>query len=118
MMIRATISELKNGLSAYLRQVKSGESVLVLDRKTPVARLVPAGYGTEAREQRALYETEMVRELADEAKLARLERAGIVVRHRVAEPLDIVRSWQSPDDARLVEAVIEERNEEYQQGYR
>lgn len=117
-MIRATISELKNGLSAYLRQVRSGESVLVLDRKTPVARLVPAGYGAEAREQRALYETEMVRELADEAKLARLERAGIVVRHRAAEPLDIVRSWQSPEDARLVEAVIEERDEEYQQGYR
>ena len=117
-MIRATISELKNGLSAYLRQVRSGESVLVLDRKTPVARLVPAGYGAEAREQGAPYETEMVRELADEAKLARLERAGIIVRHRAAEPLDIVRSWQSPEDARLVEAVIEERNEEYQQGYR
>ncbi len=40
-MIQAKISELKNSLSAYLRQVKSGESVLILDRDTPVARLVP-----------------------------------------------------------------------------
>ena len=37
-MIRATISEVKNGLSAYLRRVKSGESVLVMERRTPVAR--------------------------------------------------------------------------------
>lgn len=117
-MIRATISELKNGLSAYLRRVRSGETVLVLDRKTPVARLVPAGFGAEAREQHALYETETVRELADEAKLARLERAGIVLRHRATSPLDIVRVWQSFEDARLVEAVIEEREEDYHKGYR
>lgn len=117
-MIRATISELKNGLSAYLRRVRSGETVLVLDRKTPVARLVPAGFGAEAREQHAPYETETVRELADEAKLARLERAGIIVRHRATEPLDIVRAWQPFEDARLVEAVIEERDEDYHKGYR
>ena len=117
-MIRVTISELKNGLSAYLRRVRSGETVLVLDRKTPVARLVPAGFGAEAREQHDLYETEAVRKLADEAKLARLERAGIVVRHRANNPLDIVRAWQPLEDARLVEAVIEERDEEYQKGYR
>lgn len=117
-MIRATISELKNGLSAYLRRVRSGETVLVLDRKTPVARLVPAGFGAEAREQHALYETEAVKELANEAKLARLERAGIVVRNRATEPLDIIRAWQPLEDARLVEAVIEERDEEYHKGYR
>lgn len=117
-MIRATISELKNGLSAYLRRVRSGETVLVLDRKAPVARLVPAGFGAKEREEHALYETETVREPADEAKLARLERAGIVLRHRATNPLDIVRAWQSPEGARLVEAAIEERDEEYHKGYR
>ena len=117
-MIRATISELKNGLSAYLRQVKSGETVLVLDRKTPVARLVPAGFGAEARQQRARYDTEAVKQLADEAKLARLERAGVVVRHGADEPMEIVRSWKRVEDANLVEAVIEERDEDYREGYR
>ncbi|MEX1204473.1 MAG: type II toxin-antitoxin system prevent-host-death family antitoxin [Dongiaceae bacterium] len=31
-MYRATISELKNRLSAYLRKVQAGETVLVFDR--------------------------------------------------------------------------------------
>lgn len=40
-MLQVKISELKNSLSACLRKVKSGESILVLDGNTPVARLVP-----------------------------------------------------------------------------
>lgn len=35
------ISELKAKLSAYIRMVKRGEEVLILDRNAPVARLVP-----------------------------------------------------------------------------
>lgn len=36
------IRELKTHLSALLRRVKSGESLTVTDRGTPVARIVPA----------------------------------------------------------------------------
>jgi len=39
--MKAKISELKARLSAYLDAVRRGETVIVLDRKTPVARLVP-----------------------------------------------------------------------------
>ncbi len=35
------IAELKARLSEYLRAVRRGESIAVLDRETPVARLVP-----------------------------------------------------------------------------
>ena len=35
------IAQLKAKLSAYLRRVKRGETVTVLDRDTPVAQLVP-----------------------------------------------------------------------------
>ncbi len=35
------IAELKANLSAWLRRVKRGESVTVLDRDTPVAQIVP-----------------------------------------------------------------------------
>lgn len=35
------IADLKANLSAWLRRVKRGESVTVLDRDTPVARIVP-----------------------------------------------------------------------------
>lgn len=37
----AAVSELKAGLSAYLARVKAGEEVVVTERGTPVARLVP-----------------------------------------------------------------------------
>ena len=35
------VRALKNSLSAYLARVKDGEEVVVTDRGTPVARLVP-----------------------------------------------------------------------------
>jgi len=35
------IGKLKNQLSAYLRHVRNGEEVLVLDRDKPVARILP-----------------------------------------------------------------------------
>ena len=35
------VAELKARLSAYLRRVRGGESITVLDRDTPIAQLVP-----------------------------------------------------------------------------
>jgi len=40
-MTRAKISELKARLSAYLAEVRAGGEVLIYDRATPIARLVP-----------------------------------------------------------------------------
>jgi prevent-host-death family protein len=57
-MRKASISEAKNGLSALLDRVRAGESILILDRGTPVARLEPVTTG--------------------DARLARLVRAGLV----------------------------------------
>lgn len=62
-MKRATITEAKNGLSALLDQVKSGETILITDRGVPVARLGPA---------RAFED--------DDDRLRRLERAGVLRR--------------------------------------
>jgi prevent-host-death family protein len=42
-MRTAKISELKAKLSAHIQYVKNGEEVLILDRNTPVARLVSVG---------------------------------------------------------------------------
>jgi len=39
--MKAKISELKARLSAFLDAVRRGETVTVLDRKTPIARIVP-----------------------------------------------------------------------------
>ena len=43
------VAELKAQLSAYLRSARAGQSVVVCDRETPVARLVP--YAAAAAEQ-------------------------------------------------------------------
>lgn len=68
-METVTVSRLKNELSAYLRKVRGGASVLVYDRDTPVARLVPlaprAGEGG-----------------AEEERFARLEAEGVIRRGR------------------------------------
>lgn len=70
-MIQANISEVRNGLSAYLRRVKAGEFVSITVRKTPVACLVPiAPVGESPAEALG----------ADrEDCLLRLEEAGICV---------------------------------------
>jgi antitoxin (DNA-binding transcriptional repressor) of toxin-antitoxin stability system len=42
-MKRVTISELQADLTAYLDAVRSGQTVIVCDRETVVARIEPAG---------------------------------------------------------------------------
>ncbi len=44
-MKTAAVARLKAELSRYLRLVKSGEEVLVTERRVPVARLVPIDPG-------------------------------------------------------------------------
>lgn len=58
MMTTVSVTELKARLSAYLREVRRGGEVQILDRGEPVARLVPlppmhADADPEARERRA-----------------------------------------------------------------
>ncbi len=40
-MKTTTVSQLKMSLSAYLRQVKTGEEVLITEHGRPIARLLP-----------------------------------------------------------------------------
>ena len=109
-LLRATISELKDGLSAYLRRVKSGESILITDRKTPVARIVPIGRGEE--------DTTVVDEMEMDAKPLRLEHAGIVVRRSPKSPLDVLGPPLRAAGAGILEALLEEREEERREGRR
>ena len=41
------VAELKSRLSEYLRRVRRGQTIVVLDRQTPIARLVPYESGPE-----------------------------------------------------------------------
>lgn len=44
-MKQVRIAELKSRLSEYIRAVRNGETIAVLDRDTPVARIVPIREG-------------------------------------------------------------------------
>ena len=63
-MKRATLTETKNNLSALVDQVRHGETILILDRGRPVARL----------------ESVLQGDSPSEGRLARLERQGLVRR--------------------------------------
>jgi prevent-host-death family protein len=94
-MKKATISETKNRLSAYLELVKRGETVLILERDRPIARLVPvevAGRG-------------------DGARLAELERLGIVRRAVRRPSRKLPPPIVLPAGVSLVDAVLDEREE-------
>lgn len=75
-MSNVNIADLKNNLSRYLARVRGGAELTVLDRDTPVARILPfahrppaAGKGAGARNA--------AREAA-QAHMAELQRVGIV----------------------------------------
>lgn len=94
-MEKATISELKNRLSAYLAKVRAGASVVILDRDKPIARLErvdPAHQGDD--------------------RLARLERAGIIRRGSGAPPPKLRRRSLPKPGRSLLQALLDERAED------
>lgn len=94
-MERTSIADLKAHLSAYLRKVKAGETVLVLDRGRPVARIEPVDTAQEG-----------------DARLARLEAAGVLSRPKGPMPMDLLREPGPRPAKSVVEALIEERRDD------
>jgi prevent-host-death family protein len=96
LMRTATITDAKNGLSALLDRVRAGETVLILDRGVPVARLEPVSSGLSAS-----------------GRLERLERAGLV--RRAVRPLStdiLTRPRPMPaHGGSVVQALLEERRD-------
>jgi prevent-host-death family protein len=92
-MTRATVTEAKNKLSALLAKVRAGETVLIVDRGVPVARLEPVGRQPGD----------------DEGRSERLERAGLLRRGTGEVPLDLILQAPPPARASVVDAVLEER---------
>ncbi len=97
-MKTATISETKNNLSALLDRVRAGETVLILDRETPVARLEPVRPGKDAGEG---------------ARLGKLEREGKIRKGTGVASQAILRSLpvRPRTGADLLKALLEEREE-------
>lgn len=92
------VSQAKNNLSEYLRYVRRGGRVRIYDRNTPVADLVPI---------------EPVADRDDEVLLASLIQRGIVrpARERGPLPADLFEEGRDLSEARVAEAVTEDRQE-------
>ena len=94
-MERVTISQLKNSLSAYLKKVHAAQSVLILDRNEPVAMLEPVNNHT-----------------SPDARLVRLEQAGLIKRSKTGRPLEVLRGYKPiKSKASVVDALLEERRQ-------
>jgi prevent-host-death family protein len=92
-MNMSTISETKNNLSALLDRVRAGESITILDRDRPIARLVP------------------VRD-ADDAHLTELARRGLVRCGTGADLSTIVAvAGPTPRGGDVLAALLAERDE-------
>lgn len=99
-MKKATITEVKNHLSAFLDKVKHGEPVLITDRGRPVARLESVMSGISMSDV--------------EGRLARLERTGLVRRARSTSSQEMIAGTPPPAPGRgvsLLQAVLTEREE-------
>jgi len=95
-MKTSTITEAKNGLSALIDRVKAGDSVVILDRGRPVARIEPIADRADS-----------------DGRLARLVRAGIASAGRAAPPIDLIRRPGPAVGAGHsgVKAVLDERGD-------
>ncbi len=96
-MLKTKIADLRNNLSRYLDHVRAGGTVMVLDRNAPVAQIVPLTRMPRRRE-------------SDDARLARLERKGLIRRGK-EESLDwlLRRRPSRLEGPSLVEEFLKER---------
>lgn len=92
-MTRTSVTDLKARLSRYLREVRRGGEVEILDRGVPVARLtgIRGGSGTASDERRA-----------------RLIRSG-VLRQGSSEMSEILKDPPLAVSTSILEALEEER---------
>jgi prevent-host-death family protein len=92
-MKKASVSQLKTSLSAYLLGVKNGEEVLVTERGRPIARLVPAR-GAEGASDRT----------------RRLIRAGILRPGTGRLPRELLKPSPVADpEGKTLRGLLEER---------
>lgn len=97
-MKTATITETKNQFSVLIDRVRQGETILILDRKVPVARLEPA---------------RAVPDDADAETVSQLERCGLLRRGSGVLPQGFLerRLPLLARGASAVEALLKEREE-------
>jgi prevent-host-death family protein len=94
-MRTASVTQVKNGLSALLDEVKAGETVTITERGVPIARIEPMPQAADP-----------------DGRLARLERDGLVRRGTGTLPAEFFTMpipEVTGDGPTASELIIEER---------
>ncbi len=95
-MVQAAVSQLKASVSEYLARVKAGEEILITDRGTPIAKIIPLNRGADMMSGR----------------MALLERAGLLRVGKGEAPAELWDSPGLPDSSgRTLALLLEEREE-------
>ena len=92
----ARIGELRDGLSRYLKYVRAGGTVMVYDRETPIAEIIPLReiHSSTAR---------------DRERIARLVKAGVVTAP-VGNSRESLKDWKPVKvKGSVLQALLEER---------
>lgn len=95
-MKRAKIAEIRNHLSRYLKYVRRGGRVRIMDRDIAIAEVIPIS----------------MKEAKNGGRLERLEREGVLRRGdstKIPEDFFIPFQKDKLRDDRAIEAVLEER---------
>ena len=101
-MIQVSISKIKNRLSYYLRLVRGGEQIEILDRKTPLARIIHVSQSeTQANETPWIKEMELL------GIVKTPQKKGFPPELIAEENLILTRSTAKTS---VLEALLEERN--------
>lgn len=93
-MISVSISSLKNRLSHFLRHVKKGETIIIMDRDKPIAEILPFSQSKENQE----------------GDLAVLESQGLI---RRGDPSKL-KTWKpslQKKNVGVLDALLKERKE-------
>jgi antitoxin (DNA-binding transcriptional repressor) of toxin-antitoxin stability system len=97
-MEKATVSRLKDNLSAYLRKVRSGHAVVIYDRNVPIARLERIEAGGKSSDRLALLAAQGV------TRMPVRRRTAADLRKSLGSPL--------PASARILDELLKDRTDD------
>jgi antitoxin (DNA-binding transcriptional repressor) of toxin-antitoxin stability system len=96
-MEKATVSRLKDNLSAYLRKVRSGHAVVIYDRNVPIARLERIEASGKSSDRLALLHAQGL------TRMPVTRRSAADLRKVLGSPL--------PASARVLDELLKDRAE-------
>ena len=94
-MEKATVSRLKDNLSAYLRKVRSGHAVVIYDRNVPIARLERIESSGKSSDRLALLAAQGI------TRMPVARRTAADLRKALATPL--------PASTRILDELLKDR---------